>query len=153
FLERTGRKPGAPMVEKPLEAARVCDLVGIDAQTLNRWEQMGLVRSTDGHYDFRDLVSLQTIASLVGQGASVKTIGQSVRSLSRVLPGTDRPLAQLKLLADHNSLVAEVNGSLIAPEGQLLMRFQPDAEEEEDAPAPLALPVADANQRQQTAEE
>ena len=153
FLERTGVNPQPMLADKPLDAKQVSELVGVAPEILRRWELLGLVRSTDGRFDFRDLVSLQTIASLVGQGASARTIAQSVRALSRLVPGTDRPLAQLKLLADQDSLVAEVNGSLVAPEGQLLMRFHPDSEEDIEAPAPLTLPVESAHSRQYTAEE
>lgn len=130
FLELVGRKAPQDMHSKPMDAAHVCELVGVTPETLERWEMLGLVRSTDNRYDFRDLVSLQTVAALVAQGASSRTIAQSVRTLSRVLPGTDRPLAQLKLLAHEDSLVAEVNGSLMSPGGQLLMRFEPDEAEE-----------------------
>jgi tetratricopeptide (TPR) repeat protein len=125
-----------------MDAAHVCELVGVVPETLHRWELLGLVRSTDGRYDFRDLVSLQTIAALVAQGASPHTIASSVRALARVVPGTDRPLAQLKLLADQDTLVAEVNGCLMAPGGQLLMRFGPDEGDEIDARAALTLPHA-----------
>ena len=155
FLERVGRKRPDAETEKPMDAVQVSALVGVAPETLHRWELLGLVRSHAGRYDFRDLVSLQTIAALVSQGANPSTINQSVRSLARVLPGTDRPLAQLKLLAHQDSLVAEVNGSLMSPGGQLLMRFEPDREDDDIAQAPptLALSLVEMNARGRTAEE
>ena len=155
FLERVGRKRPDAEIEKPMDAAQVSALVGVAPETLHRWELLGLVRSNAGRYDFRDLVSLQTIAALVSQGAHPSTINQSVRSLARVLPGTDRPLAQLKLLADQDSLVAEVNGSLMSPGGQLIMRFEPDRDGDDDTQGPpaLALSLGPTNARGRSAEE
>ncbi len=155
FLEGVGRRRPQAEIEKPLDASQVSALLGVTPGTLRRWELHGLVRSNAGRYDFRDLVSLQTIAALVSQGASPSTINQSVRSLARVLPGTDRPLAQLKLLAHQDSLVAEVNGSLMSPGGQLLMRFEPDREDDDVAEAPptLALSLAPMGSRGPSAEQ
>jgi len=155
FLEFAGRKAPPAMHPKPMDAAHVCELVGVTPDTLHRWEMLGLVRSSDNRYDFRDLVSLQTVAALDAQGASTQTIAQSVRALSRVLPGTDRPLAQLKLLGDRDSLVAEVNGSLMSPGGQLLMRFAPDEPDPiDEAPAtPLTMFIREQPVDERTAEQ
>jgi tetratricopeptide (TPR) repeat protein len=145
FLEEIGLKDEQPAVHKSMPADQVCDLVGVTPDVLRRWEAHGLVRSRHGCYDFQDLVSLQTIAALVAQGANARVIAQSVRSLSQVLPGTDRPLAQLKLLSERHGLAAEVNGCLIDSSGQLLMRFdeetQPGAPELPDGPLTLSAPA------------
>ena len=104
---------------------QVTALLGIEEATLRRWEALGLVRSHDDQFDFQDLVSLRSIVSLIKAGVSPQTISRSMRQLASVLPGTDRPLAQLKIVAeDSGTLLAEIDGSLVTVAGQFLMPFE-----------------------------
>ncbi len=126
FLELAGLQERTPRLRKSFPAAHVCELLSIDEAALRRWELFGLVRAADGLYDFQDIVSLRTIAELIGRGADPASIGRSIRGLASVLPGTDRPLAQLKLIAEaKGELLAELGGLLLAPDGQLLLNFSP----------------------------
>lgn len=138
FLERMGVREPMERLEKQHPAAAVCGLLGIDEAMLRRWDQLGLVRSARGRYDFQDLVSLRTIAELVREGVSPGTIQRSIRELARVLPGTERPLTQLKIVAENpRRLLAELGETLLAPDGQLLMRFDRGGGE---LPAAIAMP-------------
>jgi tetratricopeptide (TPR) repeat protein len=126
FLELAGRKarPQGPF-QKAYPAEEVCKLLRLPAETLRRWEQFGLIRSQDGLYDFQDLVSLRTIAELVGRGVRPETIGKSLKALGAVLPGTERPLAQLRVVAENpKAILVELGDHLIAPNGQLLINFE-----------------------------
>jgi tetratricopeptide (TPR) repeat protein len=125
--EMTGVAEPAVPVTNGYTAAQVSDLLGLDDTTLHRWEVQGLVHSRGGRYDFRDIVSLRTIAELVANGVSIRTIGRSIRGLASVLPDTERPLSQLKLIESSGTLLAELGEALVAPDGQLVMRFD-DAE-------------------------
>ena len=126
FLELAGLEERRPDLRKSFPARRVCELLGLDEPTLRRWEVFGLVRSQHGLYDFQDLVSLRTIAELIAGGVDPATIGRSIRGLASVLPGTERPLAQLKLVADDpGTLAAELGELLVAPDGQLMINFSP----------------------------
>lgn len=105
--------------------AEVASLVGVDCEVLERWEHLGLVRSVGGLYDFQDIVSLQSIASLVRSGASPGAIRRSLEGLSSVLPNVDRPLAQLKIvLVSSGALLAQIGESLIDPMGQQHLDFE-----------------------------
>lgn len=136
--ERLGLDPDAGQPRKPLSLEQACRAVGVEPSTLERWEHLGLVRSSDGAYDFRDLVSLRTIAGLVARGVSPVLIRESLDELGEHLPGVDRPLSQLNILmGDSGGLVAEVGETLVGPGGQLELRF--DARElEESGDAPVA---------------
>lgn len=140
FLEMAGLEERRPALRKSYTAERVGELVGVPESTLRRWELMGLVRSSDGLYDFQDIVSLQTIAALVAAGVAAPTIARSVRGLASVLPGTERPLAQLSIVIEHRgALLADFAGCRIAPDGQLVIGF----DRETDAPtAPVAAVAA-----------
>jgi len=144
FLELTGLAERAPRLAKSYPASHVCELLGLEPVVLQRWELFGLIRSQDGLYDFRDIVSLRTVAELIGRGVDPRTIGSSMRGLASVLPGTDRPLSQLKIVIEQpRSLLAELGELLVAPDGQLLLQFGSGVGERPAArPVPLSAKPA-----------
>jgi tetratricopeptide (TPR) repeat protein len=125
FLELLGRKnPPQPAVPKTHSAAEVCRRLRLSSEALQRWEQFGLIRPVDGLYDFQDLVSLRTIAELVERGVRPEIIAKSLQSLASILPEVDRPLAQLKIVAQNpRALSVDLGESLMAPNGQMLINF------------------------------
>ncbi len=136
FRERIGLDPPTSTQAKSYTAGQIAELLGIDPLQLRRWEQLSLVRSDGGHYDFRDLVSLRTIAALVSRGVRTEVIAESLRRFGRFLPDSERPLAQLRLVAeDPSSVLVECDGALIGADGQLRMDFG-----QADAPPPEARP-------------
>ena len=138
FLEFAGLEKCRPSLRKSYPQRQVCDLVGIEPALLRRWEALGLVRSHEGLYDFQDLVSLQTISALVGAGVSAQTIGRSIRKLASVLPGTERPLAQLTIVAEGpRALLAELEDLRMAPDGQLILDFEASGRGEEMPAGPV----------------
>ncbi len=132
FLERVGLRQAAPEGEKSYSRTQICALLDIDSEVLARWEQLSLVQSDDGRFDFQDVVSLRTVADLMARGVRPETINRSLNGLAAVLPGTDRPLAQLKIVEDSpHTLLAELEDALMAADGQLLLNF--DRPRSEDA--------------------
>ena len=125
FLELLGRKHlPQTAVSKTHPATEVCQQLGISPEALERWEQFGLIHPVDGLYDFQDLVSLRTIAELVERGVRPEVIAQSLQSLTSILPTIERPLAQLRILAENpRALHVDLGGALMAPNGQLLINF------------------------------
>ncbi len=137
FLELAGLAERATRLGKAYPASHVCDLLGLDPDALRRWELFGLIRSHEGLYDFQDIVSLRTIADLIARGVDPATIGSSMRGLAAVLPGTDRPLSQLKIVVEQpGSLLAELGELLVAPDGQMLLNFAPSTVDS-DRPVPV----------------
>ena len=134
FLEIAGLQERRPRLHKSYPASHICELLGLEEAKLRSFELFGLIRAEDGLYDFQDIVSLRTIAELIGRGADLAAIGRSIRGLASVLPGTDRPLAQLKLIADDpTTLLAEIGQLRLAPDGQLMLNFSPAPSAEGEA--------------------
>ena len=124
FLELSGRIESPTLSQKTYTAHDVCEILSLDAAQVDRWDQFGLVRSTNGLYDFQDLVSLQTLMDLVSRGVRPETIAASLLRWAEVLPGTDRPLAQLRILAqDSSTILADFGQCWLEPSGQCLFRF------------------------------
>ncbi len=137
FLEQVGVPLGKQRPAADFSARAVCELLGISREALRRWTQCGLLHCADDQYDFRDLVSLRAVAELVQQGARPEAIARGLRGLAQVLPETERPLAQLKLVLEGSrTLLADLGHACIAPDGQLALNF---GAAEPDAPPTLSL--------------
>jgi len=123
FLELIGQARSNPE-SKPFPAPEVCRIMKIDRGALRRWEQLGLVRADHGFYDFQDLLSIQTIHTLVGDGVRLERIARSLRDLSAILPGMERPLAQLRIIAGNQDLLVHLGGARFSTSGQMLFDFE-----------------------------
>jgi tetratricopeptide (TPR) repeat protein len=105
----------------------VCQTLSLRPETLRRWEQFDLVQSVDGLYDFQDIVSLQTLMQLLGQGVSLKKIRTNLHSLKETFPDIARPLAQLRIIADSQELLDFVSESRrMNSTGQIHFGFDAD---------------------------
>ncbi len=125
FLEIIGRVPQEPLRRKTFPPEEVCRALKIGPEMLRHWEQFGLIHPSNGLYDFQDLVSIQTIRILVGNGIRPEKIARSLRQLASALPGLDRPLAQLRVVADNpEALLVDLGGKRLSAGGQLLLDFE-----------------------------
>ncbi len=147
FLELAGVRDRAPAVRKSYPIERVSELLGVDRQTIEHWELLGLVRSDRGSYDFQDIVSLQTIASLVDRGVGPHAIRKSLTGLASFVPGTERPLAQLKIVtSESGELLAQVGDALIDPNGQQFLDFDRKPAPEAPSLPPATAPLESADE-------
>jgi tetratricopeptide (TPR) repeat protein len=110
----------------------------VSANRLRTFERMDLVRPAAGpdegaRFDFRDLLSLRSLVALLDRGVSMRRIRRSVERVRERWPELERPLGALRL-ADGGGerLVVQHRGSLLDPDGQLLLDF---------AAAPVADPT------------
>jgi tetratricopeptide (TPR) repeat protein len=146
FLELAAVRACQPEVWKDYAAEDVCRSLNVAPATLELWERFGLVQAVQGRYDFQDLVSLQTIAELVQRGVRVESIAASLHHLSYTIAEVDRPLAQLRIVAEHSSsILADFGKYRLAPSGQLCFNFENPTECLEPV---LSLPDAEATAAQ-----
>lgn len=82
-----------------LQAAR---LTGCSEAQLTYWERTGLVAPEDGEYEFRDLVALRVVASLLEAGLALGRVRKAVRYL--LASGED--IAGLRLVTDGDRVWA-----------------------------------------------
>ncbi len=77
---------------------------GLTTRQLGYWRKTGLVvpqnRTQGGHarYSFADLIALRTAKRLLDAQVSLQRVRKCLQSLTRFLPATDRPLAELSLV-------------------------------------------------------
>ncbi len=124
FLELAGLEERKSRLKKTYSLAEVCRLLKLEPETLRHWEQFSLISSEAGRYDFQDILTLRMIGALLQQGVRRETIASSIRGLTSIMPDTDRPLAQLRILVENpRTLLADFGGNRITPEGQLVFNF------------------------------
>lgn len=81
-------------------------------------------RAVRPDFDFRDLVCVRAMLTLVDRGISVRRIRRAVAVLQENLPDLDDPLAALRLWSDGSErIVVQHDGVLIEPEGQMVLDF------------------------------
>lgn len=125
LLELAGQAPPAQTLGGVHDVNAVAGMLDVDARTLEHWSHLGLIHA-GRQFDFRDIVSLQTISDLINRGVDVSTIARTLVGLSRSLPDVERPLSQLRILAESpRSLVVQIHDTLQTSEGQLLLAFEP----------------------------
>ena len=100
--------------EQGFRAPQVCKIVGITYRQLDYWARTGLlrpsVRTAHGSgsqrlYSFSDVVQLRVVKRLLDAGMSLKKIRQAMDILREQL-SSDRPLADVTLLSDGNTIYA-----------------------------------------------
>ena len=154
FLERVGLRERRVELQKTYTTEEACRLLDLEPETLRRWALFELVRSTEGRYDFRDLVSLRAVARLLAQGVTLKTIAKSLQRLSKLLPEVERPLAQLRIVADKPEvLLVDLEDSRLSSSGQTALGFDPTREAEGDLARILPETAEDWFEWAQTCEE
>lgn len=116
-------------------------LLEIPIGIIRRWARIGLIHAVRRvgrmpYFDFREVASARRLAQLLDEGVRPATLERSLAELSRTLAGTDRSLAQLRLLVqDENVVLRDAHGVLIPRTGQRLLDF--------DSPSDLRLHVQD----------
>jgi DNA-binding transcriptional MerR regulator len=113
-------------------AAQASRFTGCTSHQLRYWDRIGLVRpsvqATGGRpgvrrlYEFRDLVSLKVIRSLLDGGMSLQRVRRAIEYL-RKKAGLDEHLSEVKLVTDGQSIfkVCRTDGELLdaLKEGQM----------------------------------
>ncbi|GAB4149369.1 MAG: tetratricopeptide repeat protein [Planctomycetaceae bacterium] len=89
--------------------AMLSQLLNVPVNVIRKWERMGLIRAvrTIGrlpYFDFQEVSGARRISELLAAGVPVERIQAGLEQLEEWLPGSDRPLLQLELLARGSQL-------------------------------------------------
>jgi tetratricopeptide (TPR) repeat protein len=102
--------------------------------TIRRWERLGLIRPVKKvfrlpYFDYAEAAGVRRLNELLNAGVPRLQLEASLAKIRLLLPGIDRPLAQLNLLAQDARLVARDDHGLFEPTtGQRCFDFSPTAE-------------------------
>ena len=102
---------------------------------IRHWERIGLIQPIKKvfrlpYFDFQEVACVRRLSELLEAGVSQHELEASLGRLRSMLPGTERSLAQLTLLArDHHVLIRDAVGLLEPISRQRLLDFETDTEE------------------------
>ena len=100
--------------------------------TIRRWERLGLIRPVKKvfrlpYFDYAEAAGVRRLNELLNAGVPRAQLEASLTKIHDLLPGVERPLAQLNLLAQDARLVARDDHGLFEPStGQRHFDFFPD---------------------------
>lgn len=120
--------------------ATLSQLLGLSVHDIRRWERMGLIHPVRRvmrlpYFDYAEVVAARRLADLIASGASAESLATSLDRLRHVVPGIDRPLAQLQLLTQGSHvLYRDPKGWVEPSSGQRVFTF-------EEPPPPSDVPV------------
>jgi len=114
----------------------VSRLTGASLQQLRRWHRSGLLTAErDGRrlrYGFRELVAARAAIALFGRGARPQAVRKAVQAIRDWRPEIDQPVGSLRVLAESNHLVIQLDELNIEPDsGQLVFGLSVDRASQE----------------------
>jgi tetratricopeptide (TPR) repeat protein len=104
------------------EVSRLLALTPRRAAQLRR---LGLLHPADqpGAYSFRELVSLRVAKALLEQGLTVRHVRNAMAAIRRLLPESEAPLAELRVVVREGEVFIEKDSLLLEPSGQIVMEL------------------------------
>ena len=113
--------------------AMLCQSLNVPIGTIRRWERLGLIRPVRKvyrlpYFDYAEAAGVRRLSELLAAGIPLPQLESSLTRLRTMLPGLDRPLAQLNLLAqDSRLLVRDAHGLVEPITSQRCFDFAPPA--------------------------
>lgn len=130
--------------------AMLSQLLNISVHEIRRWERAGLITPARKvfrlpYFDFREVTGARRLYELAQSGVKLDELAAGLQRLRTILPGIDRPLAQLDVLARGRRMVYRDAAGLVEPStGQRVFDFDPPAPSpDEPHTIPLRPAVAD----------
>jgi len=134
--QRLGLVEADQQVHRLYTPAMLAELLGVPVAVVRRWQRRGLIVPAKevhrlAYFDFCEVAAARRLAELLAAGVSPRAIERKLKVLRDVLPGVDRPLAQLSIIIEGKQILLRQGDGLVEPGGQL--RFDFDAS---DLPEP-----------------
>jgi tetratricopeptide (TPR) repeat protein len=140
-------------VERLYTPAMLAELVGVPIAAIRQWQRRGaLVAKREvrrlAYFDFEEVRVARKLAALIKSGCSLAKVNRRLKELARLLPESDRPLADPAVVVEGRRLLVQREEGLAEPSGQLLIDFdaaKPEAVEERELDDPVAIPFTTAD--------
>ncbi len=130
-------------VHRLLTPAMLNQSLNVSVGLIRHWERIGLIKPVKKvfrlpYFDFQEVACVRRLSELLQAGVSQHELEANLTRLQSMLPGTERSLTQLTLLArDHHVLIRDEAGLLEPLSGQRLFDFDPDSDTVSLLPLPL----------------
>lgn len=123
---KDAREPVSDLFTK----SEITRLLGISEARLRSLDRAGIVspsgkRQGRRAYDFADLIALRTAKSLLDRRIRLRDVNRAIQSLKADLPRVTRPLHELRIVSDGQSIVVHSrDGSYEAMTGQMMLNLE-----------------------------
>lgn len=124
----------------------LAELVQAPVWRVRSWQRQGWLTPTHvthrlAYFDFTELSVARQLAALLQAGVKPAVLAKKLAEISRRFPEIQRPLAELNLVVDGQSILVRRGDSLLEPGGQMRIDFELSAA---DAPedSPDTVPAA-----------
>lgn len=119
---------GNRIMEKGYRAKDISRLFGFSEGQIKSWHRSGLVphvsmENEEPIFGFRELVCFKVMRDLMDKGITPRRMRNYLGQLKRILPGSERPLTELKFTIEGGKLLVCKEGQTFDPRGQLHMDF------------------------------
>lgn len=110
--------------------AEVARLFGLPESRLKYWDRSGFIKPSGKvgrrrYYTFQDLIGIRAAKELLDRGAPLPAVRRSLAHLMRTLPHVTRPLNELRVRTDGQTIVVHENDRVFEAEtGQLHLDFE-----------------------------
>ncbi len=109
--------------------AMLAELLGVPVAVIRRWHRRGLIVPAKEirklpYFDFQEVATARRLAQLLAAGMSPEAIERKLSALARLLPGAERPLAQLSVIIEGKQILLRQGDGLVEPGGQLRFDFE-----------------------------
>lgn len=110
--------------------AEVSRLFGIPESRLAYWARTGFIQPSGKvgrrrYYTFQDLIGVRAAKDLLDRGVPLRTVRRSLAHLMRTLPHVTRPLNELRVRTDGQTIVVHDSDRVFEAEtGQLQLDFE-----------------------------
>ena len=111
-------------------------LVALRRRRLRAWIARGWIAPAEvrhgvAYFDYQQVVGLRHLARLLASGVSSARLARSLKRLHTWLPQADQALLQLEHLTSQGKLMTRTPaGKLIEPDGQMLLEFEDDRQQQ-----------------------
>jgi tetratricopeptide (TPR) repeat protein len=155
FWTRLGLVGTNASMERLYTSAMLAELVHVPVATIRHWQRRGaLVAKREvrrlAYFDFEEVRVARKLAQLLEAGCSLAVVNRRLDELSRLLPGTPRPLVDPAVVVEGRRLLVRRDRGMAEPSGQLLIDFgvaKPQAAVggvDDDAPVAIPFAMAEA---------
>lgn len=148
--QHLGYVDGEQSIHRLYTPAMLAELLGVPLAVVRRWHRRGLIVPVRQvrrlpYFDFQEVTTARRLAELLASGMAPQTIEAKLAELARLVPGIERPLAQLSVIVEGKQLLLRKGDGLIDSAGQLRIDFEGiEAERSAGAgeePATVSIPL------------
>ncbi len=126
--QRLGLVEGESEIRRLYTPAMLADLLETPVALIRRWHRRGLIVATREvrrlpYFDFQEVAIARLLSELLAAGCSPRSIEKKWANLAKLVPGVERPLAEMSVVVEGKQLLLRQGDGLTEAGGQSRIDF------------------------------